>query len=45
MAIGLALGLPSGFSSDSLAGSLGLVIVAEAILVVGTLVAWLLAGG
>ncbi|HEX2128967.1 MAG TPA: hypothetical protein VHF58_07090 [Solirubrobacterales bacterium] len=45
VAVGLALGLPSGFASDSLPGSLGLVIVVEAVLVLGTLAAWLLAGG
>jgi hypothetical protein len=42
--IGLLLGLPSGFGSDSLAGSLGLVIVTEAALVIGTLAAWLISG-
>ena len=42
LAIGLLLGLPSGFSSTSLAGSIGLVAVVEAVLVLGTLVLWLL---
>ena len=42
LAIGLLLGLPSGFSSTSLAGSAGLVAVIEAVLVLGTLVLWLL---
>ena len=41
-ALGVVLGLPSGFASDSLAGSLAIVIVAEALLVLGTLLAWLL---
>jgi hypothetical protein len=44
LGIALLLGLPSGFASDSLAGSLALVIVVEAVLVLGTLVAWLLSG-
>lgn len=39
---GLLLGLPSGFSSTSLPGSIGLVVVVEAVLVLGTLVLWLL---
>jgi hypothetical protein len=43
LAAGLLLGLPSGFSSTSLAGSIGLVAVVEAVLVLGTLVLWLLA--
>jgi hypothetical protein len=38
------MGLPSGFSSESLPGSLGLVTAAEAVLVIGTLVVWLLSG-
>ena len=45
LAMGVLLGAPSGFASDSLAGSLGLVIAAEAVLVLGTLLAWLLSGG
>jgi hypothetical protein len=45
LALGALIGAPSGFASDSLAGSLGLVIVAEAVLVLGTLGAWLLSGG
>ena len=44
LALGLLLGLPSGFGSDSLAGSVGLVICVEAVLVLGTLVAWLISG-
>jgi hypothetical protein len=44
LAIGLAAGLPSGFASDSLAGSAGLVTVVEAALVLGTLVVWLISG-
>lgn len=43
LAFGLLIGLPSGFGSDSLAGSLGLVIVVETALVLATLTAWLLA--
>ena len=43
LALGLVVGLPSGFASDSLAGSLGAVTVGEAVLVLGSLVAWLLA--
>ena len=42
LAVGLVLGLPTGFSSTSLAGSIGLVIVVEAVLVLGTLILWLL---
>ena len=45
LAVGVLIGAPSGFASDSLAGSLGLVIVVEAVLVLGTLAAWLLSGG
>jgi hypothetical protein len=41
---GLLAGLPSGFASDSLAGSIGLVTVVEAVLVLATLVVWLLSG-
>jgi hypothetical protein len=44
LGVGLLCGLPSGFASDSLVGSIGLVIVVEAVLVLGTLLAWLLAG-
>ena len=44
LGIGLLIGLPSGFASDSLAGSLGLVAVVEALLVLATLLAWLLSG-
>jgi hypothetical protein len=44
LGLGLLCGLPSGFASDSLAGSLGLVTVVEAILVLATLVVWLLSG-
>ena len=45
LVVGALIGAPSGFASDSLAGSLGLVIVVEAVLVLGTLLAWLLTGG
>jgi hypothetical protein len=44
LGLGLLLGLPSGFASDSLAGSIGLVAVVEAVLVLATLVVWLLSG-
>jgi hypothetical protein len=44
LAIGVLLGAPSGFASDSLAGSAGLVAAAEAVLVLGTLVVWLVSG-
>ena len=44
LAVGLLLGLPSGFASDSLAGSVGLVTCVEAGLVLGTLAIWLLSG-
>jgi hypothetical protein len=44
LAVGLLVGLPSGFASDSLAGSVGLVTCVEAVLVLGTLAIWLLAG-
>jgi hypothetical protein len=43
LAVGLLFGLPSGFASDSLPGSLGAVTVVEALLVLGSLVSWLLA--
>jgi hypothetical protein len=42
--IGLVVGLPSGFASDSLAGSAGLTLTVEAGLVLGTLLIWLIAG-
>ena len=44
LAVGLLLGLPSRFASDSLAGSVGLVTCVEAGLVLGTLAIWLLSG-
>jgi hypothetical protein len=44
LGLGLLAGLPSGFASDSLAGSIGLVTVVEAVLVLATLVVWLLSG-
>ena len=40
----IPIGLAAGFSSDSLFGSVALVVVGEAVLVLGTLVAWLLSG-
>jgi membrane protease YdiL (CAAX protease family) len=44
LGLGLLCGLASGFASDSLAGSIGLVAVGEAVMVLATLVVWLLAG-
>src|SRR5690242_1761708 len=42
LAVGLICGLPSGFDSGSLAGAVGIVFVAEAVLVLATLVIWML---
>jgi hypothetical protein len=42
LAIGLLCGVPSGFAADSLAGAVGLVLIVEAVLILGTLGAWLL---
>ena len=42
LAVGLICGLPSGFDSGSLAGAVGIVLVAEAVLVLATLVVWML---
>jgi hypothetical protein len=42
LAIGLLSGAAGDFASDSLAGSLGIVIAAEAAMVLGTLAVWLL---
>ena len=42
LGVSLLIGLPSGFSSSSLGGAVGLVGIVEAGLVLGTLVAWLL---
>jgi hypothetical protein len=42
LAVGVICGLPSGFDSESLAGSVGIVAVAEAVLVLATLVLWML---
>jgi hypothetical protein len=44
LAVGILLGLPSGFGADSLAGSIGLVTSVEAGLVLGTLLIWLISG-
>jgi hypothetical protein len=44
LALGLLLGLPSGFAADALAGSIGLVTGVEALLVLGTLAVWLISG-
>lgn len=41
-AVGLLCGLPSGFDSDTLFGAIGIVVIAEAILVLATLVTWML---
>lgn len=42
LALGLVCGLPSGFDSGSLAGAVGIVFAAEAVLVLATLVVWML---
>jgi hypothetical protein len=42
LVLGVALGAGSGFGADSLAGSLAAVVVAESLLVLATLAAWLL---
>jgi hypothetical protein len=44
LGVGVLCGLPSGFGSGSLAGSVGLITVAEAGLVLAMLVVWLLSG-
>lgn len=44
LAAGLLCGVAGDFASDSLAGSLGVVTAAEAAMVMGTLVVWLLSG-
>jgi hypothetical protein len=44
LAVGVLLGLPSGFATDALAGSIGLVTGVEALLVLGTLAVWLISG-
>ena len=44
LGVGLVCGLPSGFASDSLAGSIGLVATSEAVLVLATLFVWLISG-
>ena len=44
LGLGLLCGLPPGFASDSLPGSLGLVTVVEAVLVLATLAVWLVSG-
>jgi hypothetical protein len=44
LALGALLGLGGSFAGDSLAGSLGVVIVVEAVLVLATLIVWLLSG-
>ncbi|HYH62514.1 MAG TPA: hypothetical protein VD766_11670 [Solirubrobacterales bacterium] len=41
----LALGVIAGFDTSTLGGALGLILVIESALVVGTVVVWLLAGG
>lgn len=42
LALGAGLGALAGFGSDSLLGSLALVVAIEAVLVLATLIAWLL---
>lgn len=44
LVVAIALGSSGGFAGDSWAGSIGLVATIEAGLVLGTLVAWVLAG-
>jgi hypothetical protein len=44
LALGALAGAVGGFGSDSLTGSLGVVTIAESVLVLGTLGAWLLSG-
>jgi hypothetical protein len=44
LVLGLVVGLAAGFDGDSLAGSLAGVVVAEAVLVLATLTAWLVSG-
>ena len=44
LALGVLLGLAGSFAGNSLAGSLGLVIIAEAVMVLATLVVWLVSG-
>ena len=41
----LATGLVAGFDTATLGGALGLILVIESALVVGTVVVWLLSGG
>ena len=41
----LAAGLAAGFDTATLGGAVGLILVIESALVVGTVVVWLLAGG
>jgi hypothetical protein len=44
LVVGIATGSSGDWAGDSLAGSAGLLITIEAALVIGTMVAWLLAG-
>jgi hypothetical protein len=44
LVLAIALGSSGGFAGDSWAGSVGLVATIEASLVLGTLIAWVLAG-
>jgi hypothetical protein len=41
----LAVGLVAGFDTSTLGGALGVILVIESALVVGTVVVWLLSGG
>lgn len=45
LAASVLCGLPSGFDTDALGGAVGVVGIAEALLVLATLVAWLVSGG
>jgi hypothetical protein len=44
LAAAVICGLPSGFDTDALGGSIGLVGICEAVLVIVTLLAWLVSG-
>ena len=41
LAFGIVCGLPSGFDSSSLSGAIAIVAIAEAVLVLATLVVWM----
>lgn len=44
LTVGILCGVAGDFSSDSLAGSVGLVVIVEAALVLATLFVWLISG-